>query len=76
MECRCETTLSDGKVTRNGKVYPSELYAKCNEAAPIQVRYRDKVVGEIQHIRSEGDCAIASMAIENTAFKSSPSAGR
>ena len=43
---KCEATLTDGKVARNGKVYPSELYAKCNEAAPVQVRYRGMVYFE------------------------------
>ena len=69
MGYRCETILSDGKVARNGKVYPSELYAKCNEATPIPVRYCDKVVGEIQHICNEGDCAIASMSLDKDALE-------
>lgn len=66
---KCETILTDGKVARNGKVYPSELFAKCNEEAPIQVRYRDMVVGDIQHIRNEADCAIASMSLDKGALE-------
>lgn len=69
MGYRYETTLSDGKISRNGKVYPSELYAKCNEAAPIPVRYCDKVVGEIQHIRNDGDCAVAVMSLDKGALE-------
>lgn len=66
---RCKTILSDGRVTRNGRMYPDELYAKCNEAAPIPVRYCDKVVGELQHIHNEGDCAIASMSLDKDALE-------
>lgn len=64
MEYSCKVTLTNGKVSRNGKVYPSELYAKCNEAAPIPVRYCDKVVGELLHICNEKDCAVAIMSLD------------
>jgi hypothetical protein len=59
-----ETTIDDGKVNRNGRVYSDELLAKYNASCPKDIRYGDKVVGHMEHVSHYGDRYVAAMTLD------------
>jgi hypothetical protein len=64
MSYTCETTIDNGKVNRNGRVYSDELLAQYNASCPKDIRYGDKVVGHMDHVSRVGDRYIAAMTLD------------
>lgn len=64
MSYTCETTIDNGKVNRNGRVYSDELLAQYNASCPKDIRYGDKVVGHMEHVSHDGERYIAAMTLD------------
>lgn len=64
MSYTCETTIDNGKVNRNGRVYSDELLAKYNASCPRDIRYGDKVVAHMEHVSRDGDRYVAAMTLD------------
>lgn len=64
MSYTCETTIDNGKVNRNGRVYSDELLAQYNASCPKDIRYGDKVVGHMEHVSHDGDRYVAAMTLD------------
>lgn len=64
MSYTCETTIDNGKVNRNGRVYSDELLAQYNASCPKDIRYGDKVVGHMDHVSYDGERYIAAMTLD------------